>query len=543
MSKTEDLSNYPLPEALTHRVVSYLNIFRLLISLALLYALFAGLVTTPSNLDSDIFAYAVLITYLVIAVSSLLVGRQNTISPFLLAQISLFADIIFLSILLFIFGELESEVSILLIFASASAAILLPLRVALSIASLVVLAFLSQSLTNIFLWDGNQTELIKAGLYGITTFVITVLLNLLSNRVESYRLVAEQKADEFTRLGQINELIIRRMRSGVLAVDANNRIQLMNESAWFLLGSPKPEDKMLPKVAPQLNTALEDWQDNPSLKTTAIILRESQARILPKFVELPGATRLRVLIFLEDDDVVSQRALEMSANLLANLSGSIAHEIRNPLAAVSHAAQLLEESADIIEADLRLVDIIHSQSVRMNGIVENILQLSRHEKSRPDVFDLIPFLKELAVETKSSLPGIRLTLHLNVNEKQKLVLFDRSQLHQALWKLLENALRHAHLDAAIPQVQLSMEYLPATGYCVITVEDNGPGIPESNMARIFEPFFTTHKQGSGLGLYIARQLCDVNQSELTVDSILGTRSRFHIRLALARVESEEKSVY
>jgi len=115
--------------------------------------------------------------------------------------------------------------------------------------------------------------------------------------------------------------------------------------------------------------------------------------VLPKFVELPGTTRLRVLIFLEDDDVISQRALEMSANLLANLSGSIAHEIRNPLAAVSHAAQLLEESEDIVEADVRLVDIIHTQSVRMNGIVENILQLSRHEKSRPDVFDLIPFLK------------------------------------------------------------------------------------------------------------------------------------------------------
>ncbi len=431
MSKPGDFSNYPLPEALTHRVVSYLNIFRLVISVALLYALFAELVSIPDNLVSKFTAYAVLITYLVFAVVLLLVGRKKNFLPYLLAQISLFVDIIFLSILLFIFGGLESEVAILLIFASASAAILLPLRVALLIASLVAAAFLSQSLTSVLLWDGAKTDLIKAGLYGATTFVIAILLNLLSNRVEGYRKVAEQKAEELTRLGQINELIIRRMRSGVLAVDAKNRIQLMNESAWFLLGSPKPENKMLPKVAPQLNAALEDWQDNPSLNTTPIVLKESQARILPKFVEMPGTTSLRVLIFLEDDDVVSQRALEMSANLLANLSGSIAHEIRNPLAAVSHAAQLLEESEDIIEADLRLVDIIHNQAVRMNGIVENILQLSRHEKSRPDVFDLIPFLRELEVETKSSLPGIRLTLHLNVNERQKLVLFDRSQLHQA----------------------------------------------------------------------------------------------------------------
>ena len=543
MSKKEDFSDYPLPEALTQRVVSYLNIFRLLVSSALLYALYADQVLIHNNLVNELTAYALLITYLVFAIALGVVGKREAIRPFFLAHISLFVDIIFLSVLLFIFGGMESEIAILLIFASASAAILLPLRVALLLAALVVLAFLGQSLTSILLWDGAQTELLKAGLYGIITFVISILLNLVSNRVKDFQLVAEQKADELKRLGQINELIIRRMRSGVLAIDSKSRIQLMNESAWFQLGSPKPENKMLPKVAPQLFSALEDWQDNPSLKTVPITLKESQARILPKFVELPGTTRLRVLIFLEDDDVVSQRALEMSANLLANLSGSIAHEIRNPLAAVSHAAQLLEESEDIIEADVRLVDIIHTQSVRMNGIVENILQLSRHEKSRPDVFDLIPFLKELAVETKSSLPGIRLTVHMSANEKQKLVLFDRSQLHQALWKLLENALRHAHLDAAIPQVQLSMEYLPATGYCVITVEDNGPGIPESNMARIFEPFFTTHKQGSGLGLYIARQLCDVNQSELTVDSIMGSRTRFHIRLALARVETESKSVY
>ena len=182
---------------------------------------------------------------------------------------------------------------------------------------------------------------------------------------------------------------------------------------------------------------------------------------------------------------------------------------------------------------MRLVDIIHSQSGRMNGIVQNILQLSRHEKSRPDIFELTPFLEDLAEETKSSLPGIRLTLDIDASDSKDLVLFDRSQLHQALWKLLENALRHAHLDAAIPQVIMTKKDLPGTGYCIITVEDNGPGIPEANMERIFQPFFTTHKEGSGLGLYIARQLCEVNQAELTVDSILGSCSRFHIRLALA----------
>ena len=540
MSQKAELSNHPLPEALTGRVVSYLNVFRMVISIGLLLALFAGLVTTPQLEDNSAVAGTILISYSFMAIYLAIQAHRRTARPFFFARISLFTDVFFLSILLSMFGGLESGIAVLLIFASASAAILLPLRMALFFTSLVVLVFIGESSVGIFFHGETPVELVKAGLYGATTFTITIVVNLLSHWLKDFRLFAAKQAVQLTGLEQVNELVIRRMKNGVIAVDADGKIQLMNESAWFLLGRPKTDRKVLASVAPQLQKAMADWRANPSLEITPVTLYGSQARILPKFVSLPGETNIRVLIFLEDNELVSQRALEMSAHMLANLSGSIAHEIRNPLGAISHAAQLLEESEDIVDADLRLVDIIHSQSGRMNGIVENILQLSRHEKSRPDIFELTSFLEELAVETKSSLPGIRLTLEIDPGEKGTLVLFDRSQLHQALWKLLENALRHAYLDAAIPLVELSMSRPKGTGYCIITVEDNGPGIPESNMKRIFDPFFTTHKEGSGLGLYIARQLCDVNQAELTVDSVLGSCSRFHIRLALARSVKNRK---
>jgi len=536
MSQKVLLSNFPLPEALTHRVISYLSFFRLLISLILLYAFFTDLVTIPFTLDKSAIGGTTLISYFVMAVYLAVDIRRRTSNSYNAALATLFTDILFLSGLLFIFGPLESGIAILLIFASVSGAILLPLRIALFYASIIVFAFIGESLTGWMVRGETGTELIQAGLYGATTLAATVIGSLLSRWLKDYRLTTERQALQLTRMEQVNELVIRRMRNGVLAVDSKGEIQLMNESAWFLLGSPKADHRTLSKISPQLNTTLTDWYDNPSVDIAPITVFGSQARVVPKFVSLPGAASIRVLIFLEDNEVISQRAVEMSAHLLANLSGSIAHEIRNPLAAISHAAQLLEESEEIAEDDLRLVDIIHSQSGRMNGIVENILQLSRHEKSRPDIFELVPFLTDIADETKKSLPGIRLTLDIKPDEKETLVLFDRSQLHQAVWKLLENANRHARLDAAIPQVILSMNHLPKTGYCVITVEDNGPGIPETNMKRIFEPFFTTHKQGSGLGLYIARQLCDINQAELTVDSAINSYSRFHIRMALARSE-------
>jgi two-component system sensor histidine kinase PilS (NtrC family) len=534
MSQKAELSNHPLPEALTGRVVAYLNVFRMVISIGLLFALFAGFVTTPLLEDKIAVAGAILVAYSFMAIYLTIQARRRSARPFFLAKISLFTDVFFLSILLFMFGGLESVIAVLLIFTSASAAILLPLRLALLFASLVVLVLIGESSAAIFFQGETPVKLIQAGLYGTTTFTITIVVNLLSHWLKDFRLFAEKQAVELTSLEQVNELVIRRMKNGVLALDTDDNIQLMNESAWFLLGRPKIDQKLLASVAPQLQRAMTDWRANPSMEIIPVTLYGSQARILPKFVSLPGETSIRVLIFLEDNELVSQRALEMSAHMMANLSGSIAHEIRNPLGAISHAAQLLEESEDIADADLRLVDIIHSQSVRMNGIVENILQLSRHEKSRPDIFELPSFLEQLAVETKSSIPGIRLTLEVDPSAKGTLVLFDRSQLHQALWKLLENAMRHACLDAAMPLVVLSMSHPKGTGYCIITVEDNGPGIPETNMKRIFDPFFTTHKQGSGLGLYIARQLCEVNQAELTVDSVLGSCASFHIRLALAR---------
>jgi two-component system sensor histidine kinase PilS (NtrC family) len=489
-------------------------------------------------LDKGGITGTVLISYFIMAVFLAIEARRRSARPFFLAQVSLFTDILFLSILLFIFGGLESGMAILLIFASASAAILLPLRIALFLASLVVLAFIGEALAGMLLRDEARSELIQAGLYGTTTFIICIIVNLLSYLLRDYRLIAEQQAVELTRLEQINELVIRRMRSGVLAVDAESQIQLMNESAWFLLGSPSAKRKALAEVAPELEESLEQWRENPSLDITPLTLQASQAEVLPKFVSLPGTSSIRVLIFLEDNDVISQRALEISANSMAKLSGSIAHEIRNPLAAISHAAQLLEESDQIAEADSRLVDIIHNQSHRMNGIVENILQLSRREKSRPEIFELTGWLNDLALEIESALPEIQLELQIGSADRETLVLFDRSQLHQALWQLLENAIRHAGREDATPRVILQMEHKPATGYCVITIEDNGPGIPQEQITRIFEPFFTTHKQGSGLGLYIARQLCEVNQAELTVDSTPGSGTRFHVRLALARNKSE-----
>ena len=180
----------------------------------------------------------------------------------------------------------------------------------------------------------------------------------------------------------------------------------------------------------------------------------------------------------------------------------------------------------------------------MNGIVENILQLSRREQSQPEVMALQYFLPEFAMEFETSKVNHSLDFSFSADTEEAYVMFDKSQLHQCLWKLLDNAADHASRNNITPMVQLRLLSNEDAGYCVITIADNGPGIKEDQISKIFEPFYSTRKEGSGLGLYIARQLCEANQAELTVDSEPGQGAQFHVRMALAKgmpaEEDEEK---
>ena len=379
----------------------------------------------------------------------------------------------------------------------------------------------------------------SAGLFGVTAMVAALMSNQLAYWARDYRLIAEKRKETLTELEQVNELIIRRMRTGVIAVDQTNLVRVMNESAWFLLGSPSVRQRTLRALSPRLDMALGDWKRNPLAELRPVVLEPSQAQILPSFVSLPSETGLGAMIFLNDNNVVARRAIELSVNSLAKLSGSIAHEIRNPLAALNHASQLLEESPQISLAELRLIHIIQNHAKRMNGIVENILQLSRREQSRPELVALNTFLPEFANEFVTSQTNRALDFQSAIDPQETYVLYDKSQLSQCLWKLLDNAVDHASKDKQTPRVRLALRRDEEAGFCIITVADNGPGISKAALGKIFEPFYTTRKEGSGLGLYIARQLCEANQAELTVDSEPGEGAFFHIRLALAKAQSAQ----
>ena len=532
--KTSDPGSHPcpLPESLTRRVMLYLSFYRLVIALLLLAGNFSFLADPLPMWFAPPFPHIALTGYLLFSLVGAIVAQRQSMNAYLFARNSLLIDVGLLSVVLFALGGLNSGVGILLTFNSAVAGMLLPLRLALALASVATLSMIGiagfgQLWTSLFV-----DSLLRAGLYGATGMIACLLCHRLALWTSDFRLIAEKQETTIADLQQINDVIIRNMTTGVIALDHKRRISMMNEYAWFLMGSPKVRELLLSDLSPRLDRTVEKWLADPGLEVIPMILETSQAQVAPAFAALPGIEGPGALVFLNDESVVSRRALELSANSLAKLSGSIAHEIRNPLAALTHAAQLLDESPTITLNDMRLTNIILDQSKRMNGIVENILQLSRQEQSRPEPVELNAFLKGLAEEFKSSQGAKTLDFHLVIEAGKTFVVFDRSQLHQCLWKLLDNTIHHASVKRQ-PRVQLGMRKDLSASYCVISVQDNGPGIPKSRLADIFEPFYTTRKEGSGLGLYIARQLCDANQCELTVDSQPGVGTSFHLRMGLA----------
>jgi two-component system sensor histidine kinase PilS (NtrC family) len=256
IQQATNISAYPLSSALTLRVIGYLNGFRLFIAATLAGAWYAGILMQGKLVSNPGVALVLLGGYAAAALLCLLLTRLWRAHPYRLALVSLLLDVVFLSLMLVNFGGLDSGLAVLLLFVAASAGILLPLRLALFVTALATLAIIGEAVVGSFLADNNGVPLLRSGLYGMTLFFSTVLIHALAVWLRDFRLIAERQAMTLSRLEQINELIIKRMRSGVLAIDRDGHIRMMNESAWFLLGQPPPDDRVLADIAPDLQERL-----------------------------------------------------------------------------------------------------------------------------------------------------------------------------------------------------------------------------------------------------------------------------------------------
>ncbi len=367
-------------------------------------------------------------------------------------------------------------------------------------------------------------------MFVVTYLATAVLCHSLGRQLRESLELAEQRGAQAANLAQITELIIRRLQSGVLVVGADRQIRLINESAWHQLGQPNAQQRDLGHLSPVLSARLSEWLQQPDTEPSSLSLRSELPDVIPRFTRLGTADDL-FLVFLDDGSLVSRRAEQLTLSTLGRLSASIAHEIRNPLAAIHHAAQLLEESPALPGEDRRLVEIVLTHCQRMNGIVGNVLALSRRERSRPEPIDLSDWLRRFVETFRSEHFVDADNLRLGRCEAGVRGMFDPQQLHQVLSALVSNALRHGHLPDQRAVVTLSTRFAEDSGFPTLEVADLGPGIPVAQRERIFDPFYTTSDLGSGLGLYIARELCEANQAALELADSRSGGGCFRLTLA------------
>ncbi|MDR7285191.1 two-component system sensor histidine kinase PilS (NtrC family) [Pseudomonas corrugata] len=494
---------------------------RRLLRLYHLYRLSVGITLVllmTSNLDNGLLTFAnddLLRSgswlYLVLNIL-LVVFLGNTRRPAQLFGLAL-VDVLLLCGLFYAAGGVASGIGNLLIVTVAISNTLLRGRTGLSIAAVGALGIVGFSFLLGFSHQASPNDYLQVGTLGALCFAAALLVQGLTRRLEVSEHLAEQRASEVVGLEALNALILQRMRTGILVLDEQRRVQLANHSALILLGHKALDGQRIDDFSPTLVERLELWFNNPALRPQSLKIDSSGLELQPSFIALNQIPNHQTLVFLEDLAQVAQQAQQLKLAALGRLTAGIAHEIRNPLGAISHAAQLLRESEELKGADRRLTQIIQDHSQRMNRVIEHVLQLSRRQQTVPQRLDLKPWLQTFVADIREAATEGQ-HIHLHIGSGDFNTLMDPDQLTQVLDNLLRNAWHHSALNHDMAQVWLDLFVDADSQLPTLEVTDDGPGVAPDQQVHLFEPFFTTRSQGTGLGLYLSRELCESNQARL-----------------------------
>ena len=461
--------------------------------------------------------------YLVAALLLLLSGRRGGFP--MQALVGIVVDITAASLAIHALPDAASGIALMLLFNVGAAALFLPLRYGLGAAALAGVALGGEYVWTQLEGPGSGRSFAELLMFSVSFLAVATLTNLLGKQMRASHALAEKKGAEAANLAEVSELIIRRMRTGVMLIDGDGKVRMANEAALLLIGTQGNDT--LQRFTPELDRRLRRWRHDGVVDDTPMKLAPDLPEVVPRFTRLLADSD-QSLVFLDDTTLLSRRAESMTLATLGRFSASLAHEIRNPLAAISYATQLLEESKEIPFADRRLLEIIHQQTMRMNGIVENVLGLARRERAQPEYIELVGFARRFIEEYRTNHPLEGDTLQVKTDHVAVPALADSKQLHQILVALVHNALTYGRMPGEPARVTLHIGNLHGPQ---IDVSDRGPGIPEAVAAQLFRPFFTTSGHGTGLGLYIARELSRANQATLEYVAVPGGGACFRLRLA------------
>jgi len=347
-------------------------------------------------------------------------------------------------------------------------------------------------------------------------FIEALLVQSLRIRLQEAQNQVQLNQDQLYSAARMNDLIIERMLTGVCITQNKGRILRINGSAKERLAL-EDADLQLPKI---IFNRLLFWLEYQIQVDDAVIVEDLEGYNQELILSFAAIDEDSSLVFIDDKHSLAKRTNQFKQASLARMAASIAHEIRNPLNAVSHASQLLQESPDLKSDDKRLNEIIFNHSQRMETIIQNVLQISKRKGAEMQWIQIQHWLEHFIDEFKKQHP-----ISINLDGENYDILFDPSQLHQVIWNLCTNAIRYGNADE---NNAIDMSISRHKHNIQLSIKDNGPGISEDEQVYLFEPFHTTSAQGSGLGLYLAKELCEANHALIRYDNDAEQGAVFNI---------------
>lgn len=517
------------------KLLAKFNIYRIvLVSILLALILMPGQALMPQA-SPALFYFATTI-YGIMAVIAAVAIRRHWSSFENIASALTFGDVFLITLLMHAAGGPSSGLGLLMLISIGECGVLLRRRLTIFFASFAAMAALVEHSWELLTRQPiDLKELAQGypsvGFLGLALFVTASLGNTLAARQRSAAALAERRGLALSNLSNINDLIIDRMQSGVIVCDPSGHIEAVNRAAHRFLSQNIIKGKSLSDSTAVLAESLRAWAVNPDGPTPSSITLDSGYTVVPRFTLLGSPeNRVGYVIFLEDADILRQQAQQLKIAALARLTSSIAHEIRNPLSAISSAAQLMHESPANDSESQRLLKIIENHSKRMDTIVENITQLGRRDRTDRMRLNAYNWLTEFTQHFSQSIAHPKEALAYEIEDEALQLCVDPDQLFQVMVNLCQNALNHSPPFTGETLVWVRA-YMGKERRPIIDVMDRGSGISPENVDSIFDPFFTTSALGTGLGLYISRELCEANGARMSYVAREGGGSIFRLSFA------------
>jgi two-component system sensor histidine kinase PilS (NtrC family) len=493
------------------RSIYYFNLYRLILS-SLLVFLFGSFGSALALIAHSLrLFYDTSVVYVILAVTFQLAIRlrKPKFSVQLAVQVS--ADIICVTLLMYAGGGIQSGLGILLLMSLAATGLISRGRITLFFAALASIAILLEHSYAVLTQNDDAAQFVQAGLLSIAYFAVALMAHTLARYAVASEKLATQRGTELASMAEANRLVIEGMPDGVLVVDERGVIRQFNPSAERLTGCniPMSGRDTLESCMPILADLFATWRKDQSSTPKKVQFPATGYSVRVRFLPVQHGDFLGALVFLEDTQRIQAQAQQIKLAALGRLTASVAHEIRNPLSAISYAAELFEEEEHSPEQG-RLIQIILDNTSRLEGIVQDVMQLNRRDRVRPETLKLAAILPKFAEEicqSKHMSPDI---IQLNV-ESECTVNFDRGHFFQILWNLCSNALRYCRKQTGSVQLSSRQSESEST---ILEVFNDGEEIKPEMVQQLFEPFFTSDPSGTGLGLYIARELSEANGARL-----------------------------